>query len=287
MDCGVDFHLEKGVWTNKRFIPKGKDDLHLEEFSRNGYTVLENCSNEESVTYSRKRIDEIYAMQVEEIGGEENLRTIGDQGLARMLLAYDDHFVDLVFKEEVISLAKKILGNYFVLFQQNGNLNKPNESACSTPWHRDFNFREYVSSKPLGITVLHVIDDFTEENDGIYILPGSQKHEIFPSFEYVKKNEQKLYAKAGTIVVFDSMWFHRSGFNKSKGNRRIVQHMYTLPFLGQQISIPRLLQGRFSDDPFRRWVLGYNNMTHQSILDWREGKLISKRNLKASMVEAP
>ena len=117
MDFGVDFDLEKAVWTNKRFIPKDEDDLHLEEFNRNGYTILENLSDEESVAYSRKRMDEIYAMQAEDMGGEENLRVIGDQGLARMLLAYDDHFVDLVFKEEVISLAKKILGNYFVLFQ--------------------------------------------------------------------------------------------------------------------------------------------------------------------------
>ena len=62
--------------------------------------------------------------------------------------------------------------------------------------------------------------------------------------------------------------------------------MYALPFMGQQICIPRTLKGKYQDDPFLRQLLGYNSMQQESVLGWRKEKLENKRkNLSESMVE--
>ena len=136
------------------------------------------------------------------------------------------------------------------------------------------------------MTSIWVIDEFNEENDGIAILPCSHKHEIFPSFEYAEKHQQKLYAKEGSVIVLDGMFFHRSGFNNSGGRRRTCQGMYALPFMAQQISVPKTLQDKYRDDPFLKQFLGYNNIQQASVYDWRKEKLDNKRkNLSKFMVE--
>jgi len=169
---------------------------------------------------------------------------------------------------------------------QLGNLNIPNLPATSTPWHRDLTFRHFTSSRPLSLTTIWVLDEFHAGNDGIYYLPGSHLHDVFPSFEYVEKNQRKLFAKPGSVVILDGMWFHRSGFNRSGERRRTCQGMYSLPFMLQQISIPRTLNGKYSGDPVLRQLLGYNCMQQDSVLAWRREKLENKRkNLAQDMVE--
>jgi len=280
------FKSKRSAWVNERYIADSEFDLRAEEIKRNGYTVLEDRMNAENVAYVRDKIDEIYDRQIADFGGEEALIEIGENGLARNLLEYDDYFLDIITQEDVLALIRFFLGEYFSLFQFNGNLNISELPATSTPWHRDITFRDFTSSRPISMTAIWVIDEFNEENDGITILPGSQKHELFPSFEFAEKHQQKLFAKEGSVIILDGMFFHRSGFNNSGGRRRTCQGMYALPFMGQQISIPKTLQDKHRDDPFLRQFLGYNSIQQPSVFDWRKEKLENKRKkLRGIMLE--
>ena len=127
------------------------------------------------------------------------------------------------------------------------------------------------------MTALHAVSEFSKENGAISILPGSHKDEDFPSFDYVDDNEQLLLAPPGSIALFDSMMFHRSGFNTSGEIRYSINHMYTMPLMTQQISLPRMLGGKWSDDPLLRGLLGYNCMQQASVLEWRREKIDNAR----------
>ena len=117
-------------------------------------------------------------------------------------------------------------------------------------------------------------------------MPSTQKHDLFPSYEYVEKYQKKIFAKAGSALILDGMVFHRSGFNNSDSRRRTCQGMYTLPMIGQQICIPRTLKGKYKNDPILKQLLGYNNIQQSSSLEWRKEKLENKRKkIKDSMVE--
>ena len=76
------------------------------------------------------------------------------------------------------------------------------------------------------------------------------------------------------------MVFHRAGFNKSEKIRRSISHMYTLPFIRQQISLPRVLKGKYSDDPFLRKLLGYDCDTADSLYSWRKERLEVREGTK-------
>ena len=282
----LNFDSVKSAWVNERYLTEDEFDLQVEEISRNGYTILENRLNQKDIKYAIKKIDEVYESQIKDCGSEEDLIEIGEQGLARNLLEYDEFFLKLIIHKDVLSLMQHFMGDYYILHQFNGNLNIPSLPATSTPWHRDMTFRHFTSSRPVSLTAIWVLDEFNEANDGIAILPGTQKDDLFPSYEYVEKNQSKLFAKAGSVIVLDGMFFHRSGFNNSDERRRTCQGMYTLPMISQQICIPETLKGKYKDDPFLRRFLGYNNMQQPSIQEWRKEKLENKRkNLTDSMVE--
>ncbi|HEX8173194.1 MAG TPA: phytanoyl-CoA dioxygenase family protein [Thermoanaerobaculia bacterium] len=248
-------------------------DAHLEEIRTIGYTIVDGgLSAAELASYAAK-IDAIYERQVRECGGAEALERINDSDVARSALAYDDDFVRLAAHPAVMAILRRILGEHFILMSQNGIINRPGASPYSATWHRDLNWQHFVSSRPLSMSALVCIDEFREETGATYMLPASHKSEEFPSPEYVAKHQVAMTAPAGSILVFDAMVYHRGGVNRSARPRRAVNHIYTLPLIKQQMSFPKMLNGKFSDDPFLRGLLGYDSETADSAHAWREKRI--------------
>jgi ectoine hydroxylase-related dioxygenase (phytanoyl-CoA dioxygenase family) len=252
---------------------KSDIDRYREEILINGYTVVEDVIQEAQLPEARKRIDEVYARQAEEVGGEQKLGQINDALVGRCLLAYDEFFLEFATNAKVHRIVASLLGEYFTLLQQNAVINAPTGKHFQTAWHRDLAYQHYVSSKPLAISALYCIDDFSEVSGGTYVLPGTHKMEPFPSAAFIKTHEKTITAKAGSALVFDSMTYHRGGFNSSQGLRRGVNHLFGLPFIKQQISFPKSLKGKYKDDPALSKFLGYDTEAAESVLQWRTNRL--------------
>jgi ectoine hydroxylase-related dioxygenase (phytanoyl-CoA dioxygenase family) len=75
------------------------------------------------------------------------------------------------------------------------------------------------------------------------------------------------------VVLFDSMLFHRAGFNSSTATRRAVNHVYTIPLIRQQIDLPRQLGERIGGDAGRRRLFGFECRTPDSVREYREARL--------------
>jgi ectoine hydroxylase-related dioxygenase (phytanoyl-CoA dioxygenase family) len=250
-----------------------EDDFRAEEIRNVGYAVVGGGLAADELQLIREKIDGIYERQLAEIGGEERLRRINDANLARCLVGYDDYFIRLAAHPRLVSLCRRLLGENFILMSQNGVLNRPADEHYQVTWHRDLNYQHFVSSRPLALSALFCIDEFSAETGATYLLPASHKSEAFPSAEYVRAHQRQVEAPAGSVIVFDAMVYHRTGHNRSGRVRRAVNHIYTLPLIKQQISLPRVLGGKFSDDPFLRKFLGYETETADSVQHWREFKL--------------
>jgi ectoine hydroxylase-related dioxygenase (phytanoyl-CoA dioxygenase family) len=248
-------------------------DSIVEEIEINGYAVIDSGLSPKELVDLRTRIDNIYQVQVEEIGGEDKLLQINDANVARHLLAYDDTFIKLATNPIVDKIATKLLGDFYVLMSQNALINKPSNTHYQTTWHRDLNYQHFVASKVLALSVLYCIDPFSEKTGGTYILPATHQIEKFPSDGYVKKFEKVVEAPAGSILVFDAMVFHRAGTNSSDNVRRAVNHIFTAPFIVQQISFPEMLGDRFGDNPRLRKMLGYETQIPANVTEWRNAKL--------------
>jgi ectoine hydroxylase-related dioxygenase (phytanoyl-CoA dioxygenase family) len=248
-------------------------DRHAEEVRISGHTVVRKLVEPDFLRSARERLDRAYAAQAAEIGGEDRLRRINEANLVRCVLAQDPFFIETATHPRILSLMAVLLGEYFILQQQNGVINPPSGRHHQAAWHRDLPYQHFVSSRPLAVSVLWCLDEFNEETGGTWVLPASHKTEQSPSEEYVTAHARGVVANAGDALVFDSMLFHRAGNNRSGRLRRGLNHVYALPFLKQQISFPRALQGRLADDPVLSRLLGYDSEPADNPLEWRQRRL--------------
>jgi ectoine hydroxylase-related dioxygenase (phytanoyl-CoA dioxygenase family) len=248
-------------------------DTLVEEVLRHGYVVVESGLSQTDIAGYRARLDAVYAVQQQEVGGEENLRRINDANIARCLLGYDDEFLTMAANPLLLEIAERIVGPNFVLLMQNGVINPPRQQHFQINWHRDLNYQHWVSSRPLALSALFCLDPFSKETGGTHVLVGTHLKEEFPSNTFIRRHEQVIEAEPGSIILFDSMLFHRAGQNTSNIVRRAVNHVIGAPILAQQISLPDMLQGRFSEDPFLARFLGYRWNPRTSVISWRQQKL--------------
>jgi ectoine hydroxylase-related dioxygenase (phytanoyl-CoA dioxygenase family) len=66
------------------------------------------------------------------------------------------------------------------------------------------------------------------------------------------------------------MLFHKAGINKSKKERKLLVHMFTLPFVKQQINLPKMLNNKYKDDNDLSYLLGYDSESEDSVVNWRK-----------------
>lgn len=172
--------------------------------------------------------------------GEAELRRLGELHTVRSPLAHGGRaFLDLALNAKLLAILDDLIEGKFILNQQNGLVNPPGERYEQAAWHRDLPYQHFVSTKPLAVNALFCVDDFTVENGATFVLPASHHSEEFPSPDFVRRNAVQVEAKAGSFIVMDCMAFHAGGYNSSANVRRAVNHVYTIPYFKQQISLPR------------------------------------------------
>lgn len=247
-------------------------DLYVEEIRTNGFTIIEGVLSDKELKKYRKKIDNIYNQQKSELG-VKNLKSLNEKNMCRMPLKYDDYFINIATKKIVLDIVEKFLGEFYILNLQNAIINTPNEEHHQSSWHRDLPYQNYVISNPLSINALFCIDDFSVETGGTIVVPYTHKTEILPSDRYIEKHSVTAIAKAGSVIVFDSMLFHKAGYNSSNIIRRAVNHQYQIPLLKQFYDFPKALNGRFSDDKYLAQLLGYTSQVPLDDVVWRKSRL--------------
>lgn len=181
-----------------------------------------------------------------ETHGETRLRSLDEFYTVRSLLtqpAGKETFLALALNPNLMAVLKQLIQGKFILNQQNGIVNPPQEGYNQSAWHRDLPYQHFVSSRPLAINALFCVDDFTFDNGATFVLPASHKAEPFPSRSHVERNATQIEAKAGSFILLDCMMFHAGGFNKTKVARRAVNHVFNIPYFKQQINLPSNIDG--------------------------------------------
>ena len=247
-------------------------DVHAERICASGVTVVPGGYSSHRIAYLSDRIDELLAEQAARAGGVEVLAEIGEDETLRCCLAHDEAFVQLATNPQVMAVCRLLLGDYFVLTLQNAIVNPAGGAHYQARCHRDLPYQHFVSSRPMAISALFCVDPLTAENGGTVILQGTHKIEQFPSAAIVSELERSIEAPAGSFLVFDSMVFHRAGHNRSTRPRRAVNHVYGLPFIAQQISLPDVLGGRHAHDPALARLFGYETRPAASLEAWWESR---------------
>ena len=244
-------------------------DRHVEEIRLRGYTVVPGLYLPTELQTWREKIDATYARQEGEFG-RDALQAIGDLDVARAPLLYDFDFVKVATHDRVLAVVRSFLGDRFILNVQNAIINRPTTDHHQSAWHRDLPYQNFVISRPLALSSLITIDDFSEATGGTQVLPFTHKSELMPSDAYIAANRMIVNAPAGAAIVFDSMLFHRAGVNRSDMMRRGVNNVYSVSILKQNYDFPRALGPRGDLDPMVERLLGYTSQVPLNERVWRE-----------------
>src|SRR3954464_7029373 len=172
MSQGIKYHAVREFRQNK-----DEDDFAAEEIRQIGYTVIPSGYSADELQLIREKLDTIYAAQIEELGGAANLKAINDANVARCTVEYDDYFVKLAAHPRLLAIGRRLMSAPFILMSQNGIINRPDDEHYQVTWHRDLNYQHFVSSRPLAMSALYCIDEFSDVTGATAVIPASHNSE--------------------------------------------------------------------------------------------------------------
>jgi len=258
---------------------KSQDDLdtHVEELKLSGYTALWSGLTELDLANIADSFDTAaaYYKNFCSTSGVD-LEALNEADVIRVMPRWSQEFFKIVFNERLHRLLSRTLGDYFVVNQVNGLINRAHAVSYSqAKWHRDLPWRHMTTSRPIAINALFALDDFTIENGATWVIPGSHTIEPFPSEDAVRALGRQVPCKAGTFIILDAMTFHAGGVNLTGGNRRAINHVFTIPSLRQQLHLPSILGDLDYLSSHQLRLLGYGLNEYRSFEEYFKARYVA------------
>jgi len=242
-------------------------DRSLESLERLGYFIVPDVFEPERLDDLRGRMDAIWQKQQARYGSEL-LQQIGDFGVLRGMMCDDPVFFDLLTHPIIAEHVAATVGDTAILHLQNGILLFPSKGHNQGRYHRDFP-KDFIPSRILSFNSFIAVDEFTDENGGTWIVPGSHRVIEMPSQDFIAANEIQLTCPAGSIVFFDSMLWHRGGWNQTEHTRRAINQQFTRPFIKQQLDYPVMLGDKVPMESKLAQTLGMWSIPPKSVDQYR------------------
>jgi ectoine hydroxylase-related dioxygenase (phytanoyl-CoA dioxygenase family) len=211
------------------------------ELKTKGYTILRNKISSDWLNKLSTAIDKSFIEH--RIIQLENNNDIKTDGVALHVMLNDSIFIDFLKYLQNIGFIKELQDNFFeskcILNSFSALDNLPNQPNFSAIVHRDLRF--YSGDFPIMINCLVMVDDFTTENGGTYLLPKSHLEKRKPSDEEFFNNADQATGKRGDILIFNANVWHSSAPNKTQEHRRAIPITISKSFMKQLLDYPRAL----------------------------------------------
>jgi ectoine hydroxylase-related dioxygenase (phytanoyl-CoA dioxygenase family) len=217
--------------------------LERESLDTQGYAVLTNFLDRETLKKVRDRVEELYEMEGENAGSEfrqepasRRLANLVDKG---------EIFQELAAKPEILELVGHVLGEHFKLSSFNARSANPHSSEAQ-PLHCDSG--ALPDDKGFSVcNTIWLLDDFTAINGATRVVPGSQNWGKFPQEAMGDPTEAHpeeviLLAPAGSVVVMNTHAWHGGTANRSADHRRALHAFYCRSDRPQQQYQKKLLR---------------------------------------------
>jgi ectoine hydroxylase-related dioxygenase (phytanoyl-CoA dioxygenase family) len=245
-------------------------NLNIDELNINGYTIARNVIPSEWLDDIRTAMAESFEYHRKiQINNNNDIRT---NGVALHALLNNPlyfkilyHLLDIGFIDE---LEKSFFKSNCILNSFSALNNIPNQPNFSSIVHRDLRF--YSGDFPIMLNCLIMVDDFTIENGGTYLLPKSHLEERKPSNDEFFKNATQAVGNGGDILVFNANVWHASAPNTTNLDRRALPFTISRSFMKQLLDYPRAI-GYDKLDTFTekmQQLLGYHSRVPASLHDW-------------------
>lgn len=215
-------------------------DEMLDQFHQRGFMILENAVDPTSLENLRNHCDsEIARMHARMDEQGTDILGINHRN-KRYFLANtyqrEKTMYDFIFGALMQEICRRVLGPSALLFLDQMVI-KAAEQGMAFSWHQDSGYIGF-DHEPY-ITCWTALDDVTEENGTVYLLPYDRLG-IRTRVRHIRQegsNDMVGYfgddpgvpviVPAGSVAVFSSVCFHRSGTNRTDRMRRVMLTQYS------------------------------------------------------------
>jgi len=240
------------------------------ELNQQGYTIIRNLVDKKWLDLLREALDKAFIEHREtQLNNNNDIQT---NGVALHVLLSNPLFIN--FLEELYDkdffnyLSNHFFNSKCIINSFSGLDNLPNQPNFSAIVHRDLRF--YSGNFPIMLNCLLMVDDFTIENGGTYLLPYSHLNERKPSNEEFFKNAIQAVGKEGDMLIFNANVWHSSAPNITQNHRRALPITVSKSFMKQLLDYPRAI-GYNKIDEFSseiQQLLGYHSRVPASLDEW-------------------
>ncbi len=240
------------------------------ELQEQGFTVIPNKVSPEWLEVLSTEMDKAFAQHraIQIANGND----ITSDGVALHALLSSDSFIDFLYTLLNNGFIKSLQDTFFrskcILNSFSALNNLPNQPNFSAVVHRDLRF--YSGDFPIMLNCLIMVDDFTIDNGGTYLLPQSHLEERKPSDEEFFAKAIQATGKAGDILVFNANVWHASAPNGTQSDRRAIPFTISKSFMKQLLDYPRAIgydrMQTFTEE--MQQLLGYHSRVPASLDEW-------------------
>ena len=241
-----------------------------QELKEKGYTILRNQIDEKWLNLLTKEVDRAFVehRNVQLANGND----INTDGVALHVLLSSPLFIEFLQTLLDNGFIQTLQDNFFhskcIVNSLSALNNLPNQPNFSAVVHRDLRF--YSGDFPIMLNCLLLVDDFTVENGGTYLLTGSHLEERKPTDEEFFSNAIQATGRRGDIVVFNANVWHSSAPNTTQEDRRAIPFTVSRSFMKQLLDYPRAIGYDKMDTftPEMQQLLGYYSRVPASLEEW-------------------
>jgi ectoine hydroxylase-related dioxygenase (phytanoyl-CoA dioxygenase family) len=241
-----------------------------QELKEKGYTILRNQIDEKWLNLLTKEVDRAFVehRNVQLANGND----INTDGVALHVLLSSPLFIEFLQTLLDNGFIQSLQDNFFhskcIVNSLSALNNLPNQPNFSAVVHRDLRF--YSGDFPIMLNCLLLVDDFTVENGGTYLLTGSHLEERKPTDEEFFSNAIQATGRRGDIVVFNANVWHSSAPNTTQEDRRAIPFTISKSFMKQLLDYPRAIGYDKMDTftPEMQQLLGYYSRVPASLDEW-------------------
>lgn len=201
-----------------------------------GYSFVEDVFDEDVVKQLRSDLEKAIHTEAE----YHKTTDYQDYGVVQLCPLYGRSFLEVFENNDFVSPYNWIMGKGSIVYVYISSSLPPNGLNRATRIHVDRPkvFGDYVEA----LAGLVLLDDFTAENGGTILLPGSQNQQEEPSEEDFYKDAVQITGKAGSVLYFNMRLWHTAGVNKTDHWRHAIAIGAVPPYYKQKFDIPRALE---------------------------------------------
>lgn len=235
-------------------------EAHRTKLDDLGYTIVPDVLSQSEIDAYKARLIEL--AESERGDGSARMHTDDYGQLVRWLVNKGEMFEKLVAHPKMVPYFEYLLGGDYTLSTLTSNMISP--GAANGSYHRDYSVGKIpgVFPFPFVANSLWLLDDFSSENGGTRIVPGSHKFPNGPEPDQTSHlDEIRVEAPKGSVLLFNGAVWHSVGSNRTDHSRIALICFCCRSFLKQMFDFIHYLKPEVVDrtTPEMRRICGFDS----------------------------